>query len=117
MKYVPPDTQTTSQVAPDPDVWHEVASSINSGAYAVLLTLFLVYAISRHAVGKALEHHFSMMNSLKDAASRNSRSLKRISDTYEVITHYYISKNGQPDPEMMLHLLKEYEKDKADEQA
>ncbi len=110
MKYAAPEIQTATQGSSDLDVWHEIAGSINSGAYAVLLTLFLIYVVSRHAVGKALEHHFSMMNSLRDAAARNSKSLKRIADTHEVITNYYIGKAGAPDPEMMLRLLKEYER-------
>lgn len=72
------------------DVWHEAATAINSGSYAVLVAIALVYVLTRKAIGRALEQHFRLLESLKDATSRNSQSIRIMAVTHRRLADYYI---------------------------
>jgi ABC-type protease/lipase transport system fused ATPase/permease subunit len=88
------------------DIWHEAASAINSGSYAVLVAIAVVYVLTRKAIGKALEHHFQLLESLKDATARNSQSIRIMAVTHRRLADYYTHNADSPGSHAVLSILK-----------
>lgn len=90
------------------DIWHEVATSINSGAYAVLLAIAVVYVLTRRAIGKALDHHFALLEMLKDATGRNSQSIRIMAVTHRRLADHFMEK-GENDNIGVIQILRNSE--------
>lgn len=71
--------------APSPVTWEGVAAAINSGAYAVLLTLAVTYLFSRKAIATALEKHFGLLETLQKVQERNADSLSEMAESQKEI--------------------------------
>jgi hypothetical protein len=71
--------------APASASWEGAISAINSGAYAVLVTLAIVYLFGRKAVGRALEKHFGLLETLQKTQERNADSLSDMAESQKEI--------------------------------
>lgn len=77
------DTNSIEVVAPvaTVDIYHEVLTGIQTGSYAVLLAIAVVYVMTRKAIGTAWTKHFNMLDHLKETQASNAKSLKLIADS------------------------------------
>lgn len=73
------------------DVYREVMTGIQTGSYAVLLALFVVYVATRRSIGVAWHKHFEMMDTLKQVQASNARSLKLIADSNAKLADLMVS--------------------------
>lgn len=65
--------------------WEGAVSAINSGAYAVLVSLVIVYLFGRKAVGRALEKHFGLLETLQKTLERNADSLSDMAESQKEV--------------------------------
>ncbi len=63
------------------DVYREVMTGIQTGSYAVLLAIAVVYAMTRKAVGNAWHKHFDMITTLQKVQASNAKSLSLIAES------------------------------------
>ena len=109
------DPGTNNQVTESPNyqmyigIWHEVASGINSGAYAVLLAIALLYVVTRRAIGRVWEQHFALLEMLRRATVKNSESIRIMAVTHRRLADQYIKQGAQVDPTRLLEALMDTE--------
>jgi hypothetical protein len=60
------------------DVYREVMTGIQTGSYAVLLAIAVVYVLTRKSIGRAWHKHFDLLETLKDVQESNAKSLRII---------------------------------------
>jgi hypothetical protein len=78
-------TKTTIEVEASPGVQHDfykdATSALQSGSWAVLLTVGFLYLNFHKQLGKYLEAHINMMVALKDATTINAESVKKMAES------------------------------------
>jgi hypothetical protein len=78
-----------TQQAPDSSLsinWQTIAHGISSGSWAVLLSLFVLYWLSKGWVSKFLDRHFELMATVKVNLAANAETMKTNAETLKVLS-------------------------------
>lgn len=63
------------------DIYHEVLTGIQTGSYAVLLAIAVVYVMTRKSLGRAWHKHFEMLETLRSVQASNAKSIAMIAES------------------------------------
>jgi hypothetical protein len=62
------------------DIYHEIASAVNQGAFAVIVVSFVVVWFTRNFFKKAVDSYGELMGTLKQSVANNSKAIDRMAD-------------------------------------
>ena len=77
--------ESVAQPEPRQQGWQNTAyTEIRNGSWAVLLVAALGYAALRGVVGKYLEKHMALLDTMRTSLEHNAESLKKLADAEQV---------------------------------
>ena len=72
---------TTDRPQATDNIWKDVFNGISSGSWAVLLTVAVIWLVSKDSIKKYLEKHISLLETMQSSLKDNADSITKLAES------------------------------------